>query len=280
MQEDSRHSDQIDLWKQIYEGCSTRFVGWILFSTNSIGSNGSLQPFYLTLLNYYFGLSRSGITINSKYGMGVPLSTFDKIRKEKLEEAKQQTRLRLQGNHVLWYDNFSKFRKHTVPTIRKDVFSQCLWTGVTVNSYQGPYVNPNIRYDRQNKIIPAMPDDIFVYKDSVTKGIMTLYDEGSDFFNCSLVKKFEVNNIPLKIDTAKYPAMGSTINSEANTLKHIHPWKLIEKNIGSNNGLISILRDLQIEHGMNEDGCRQPSKYIVMNVDENIYERILKVAIC
>jgi hypothetical protein len=51
--------------------------------------------------------------------------------------------------------------------------------------------------------------------------------------------------------------------------------ELIKINIGSNEGLLTIMRQLYDDHGMSsDDTCPD---YKIINVDENIYWRIIKV---
>lgn len=268
-----------NLFESIISSCSTRFVGWIMISMNGHGTNGGLQIFYLTFLDHYFGLSRQGITINSKYGFGIPLTAFDSRRKVEINRSLEQTKSKMDGPHVLWYDNFSKFRAHSIPTVKKNVFSECLWTGVSVNEYPEPDMDMKLRFDDNNNLIHAMPSDIFECKHAVHSGIMTMYAEGSGYFERSIAKKYNVNNVPLKIDIQRFPEMKDTMNSPKNTTKYVHPYKLLNKNIGSNIGLINILRDLQLEHDMDPVTGDGPHKYVVLNLDENIYWRVLKVCL-
>lgn len=265
-------------FKIIVDECSTNFCGWVVRSVYNVGRKGHLQMFYLTLLNYYFGLSRAGIVVNHRNGAGMSLTAFDDTRKMYIQRSTRNTKDKIKQACVLWVDNFSKFKAHNVPTIRKEVFSECLWSGITVNEYTGPYVDPKLKYNDENILIHAMPDDIFVQKDAVHNGIMMLYDEGMMYFDTSLVNKYDVRNIPLKIDTTVYNELATIMNSVKNTTKHIHPYKLLRPNIGSNRGLLKILRDLILEFNLNTAHAT-PDNYLVINVDENIYYRILKVFI-
>ena len=44
----------------------TKFVGWLLMHTCSVGYNGRRQLFYLTFILHYYGLSRQGIESNNR----------------------------------------------------------------------------------------------------------------------------------------------------------------------------------------------------------------------
>jgi hypothetical protein len=278
LDDEDEDPSRLDLFNSILETSTSKFVGWVLMSVNSIGSNGVQQHFHTTFANYYLGLSRLGITINSKYGYGVPLTTFDNIRKSELAYSRRTAREKLLRPHVLWYDNFSKFRSHSIPTIRKDVFSECLWTGVTINEYTGPDVDTSLKYNGNNELINAMPSDVFEFKDKVHKQIFDAHGKDTEQFEDSFVYRYRVNNIPMKIDGKRFPHMDMIMNSAKNTAKFIHPYKLIKENIGSNEGLLNIMFELQTDHNMESD-YKGPLQYINLNVDENIYYRILKVYI-
>jgi hypothetical protein len=60
--------------------CLSQYCGWLLNHILCIGSNGRRQMFYLTFVLHYFGLSRDGIDILSKYGYSVTLDMFDTLR--------------------------------------------------------------------------------------------------------------------------------------------------------------------------------------------------------
>ena len=70
----------------------TGFIGWLLLHICSIGSRGRRQLFYLTFILHYYGLSREGIDYIYKYGLGVSLNMFDKLRVSCREESNQHTR--------------------------------------------------------------------------------------------------------------------------------------------------------------------------------------------
>ena len=60
----------------------TRFIGWVLLHVMNIGNKGKMQMFYITFCAHFFGLSRQGIDLMSKYGCGVTMDMFDDIRKK------------------------------------------------------------------------------------------------------------------------------------------------------------------------------------------------------
>ena len=264
------------LFADIVEKCSSHFSGWLLFHINSVGSLGRKQMFYITFVNHYFGLSRAGIEMNSAIGYGVTLGMYDRERKRHEDLSTASTNAVINsGQYVQWWDNFSKFNSRSVPTVLKDVFASCLWTGVTVNEYTGRNVDVNIRLDPTGEVIPAMPNDLFDYQTVVVGSIAHIHDEGRKYYDKSLVVKYDVLNVPLKVDTKLFPAVAAVLNSVKNSTKHINPYKLIKVNIGSNLGLVTILRSFQDDNNMSLHNAVRT--YSTINTDENIYYRGLKV---
>ena len=271
-------STKSTIFLDIIQKSSSHFSGWLLFHINSIGSLGRKQMFYITFVNHYFGLSRDGIELNSSIGYGVNIGMYDRERKRHEELSKEATVAVIQkGAYVQWWDNFSKFQARQVPTIKKDIFASCLWTGVTVNEYTGPDVNFALRIDDDGLVIPAMPNDLFVYEDIMIQGIHEIYNEGRERYDMSLVKKYDIVNVPLKVDTKRFPELAETMNSIKNTTKHINPFKLIKHNIGSNLGLATIMREYQEDQKMSLHGYVQ--NYSTVNTDENIFYRGMKVCV-
>jgi hypothetical protein len=269
-------SDKPQQFDVLLSQCLPHFVGWLVFHVSSVGTNGRRQQFYLTFVNKYFGLSRDGMQNNHKFGYGVGLTMFDDMKQQYEQASRRTTRLRMEHPHVQWWDNFSKFCAYSIPTLNKNTYASMLWTGVTVNAYTGPDVDIAVKLDDQGEVVPAMPADLFATQAQVSRKISDIHPQIVNYFTrFSLVRKYQVNSVPLKIDTQKYPALVRLVSTEKNNLKHIHPHKLIKKNIGSNRGLLSIAREFQEEHKLHLAGVCQT--YKTLNLDENIYYRLLKV---
>ena len=180
----------------------------------------------------------------------------------------------LQRPHVLWADNFSKFIAHSIPTTTKDVFASCLWTGMAAFSTDNEQLDMSIKYSVDGSIVPAMPNDPLVGRNTVVKGIRYILESSRNYFDQSLVKKFDVRCIPLKINSKLFPNLAYLVDNARNTTQIVHPVKLLEINIGSNHGLLTILRQIYEEEGMHTDTC---ANYKILNTDENIYWRTMKV---
>ena len=70
-----------DIQLQLKSQHGTRFIGWLLLHVMNTGNKGKMQMFYITFCAHFFGLSRQGIELLSKYGYGVTMDMFDDIRK-------------------------------------------------------------------------------------------------------------------------------------------------------------------------------------------------------
>ena len=89
--------DTMEEHKQIefLDSCQTQFCGWLLLHMMTIGSNGRRQMFYITFILQYFGLSRDGINVLSKYGFGVTLDMFDLLRQSYRAGSETMTRFNM-----------------------------------------------------------------------------------------------------------------------------------------------------------------------------------------
>ena len=175
--------------------------------------------------------------------------------------------------HFLWIDNFSKFIARSIPTTDKGVYSQCLWTGVAVFHSDKTTYSDEIKYDEYKQMVPAMPGNLLQHRPSVETTVRNVLTFGNECYDNSLVCKFDVRNIPLKIDTNEYPDVADDINSF--NMKNVRPLKLLDMNVGSNRGLICVLKNVMEMYGI--DNTSSCNRYVNVNVDENIYWRILKV---
>lgn len=171
-------------------------------------------------------------------------------------------------------DNFSKTCARSIPTLRGDVYNSCLWTAETIFPCIDEKVSDNIRVNEIGDIIPAMPDDLFLHQDRILSGLLFKHAEGRLLFDKSLVNQYDIRSIPLKIDTRIFQSMKRVVDDVKNKLEDIQPDNLLDENIGSNTGLLKILRDLYVRSGIEDDKC---TRYMSLNVDENIFFRILKV---
>ena len=155
------------------------------------------------------------------------------------------------------------------------VYATCNWTGVAAFETTDPSVDDRVVRGQNGEVVPAMPKRILDHNRAVRDNIKLVMREDRDYHERSAVKRYDVRNVPPKINTKIHTRLRDRIESRTNTMDNVHPVKLIDMNIGSNSGLCAIVRQLYDEYNMdNADACE---RYLNLNVDENIYLRILKV---
>ena len=183
----------------------------------------------------------------------------------------------MQGPHFLWWDNFSKNIARYCPSIARGVYTSCLWTGSAVFAgAEHEVLDHRVRRNNANEVIPAMPDNLLEHQPSVMRGLQRVFGQGRSRYAESLVYKHQVNLVPLKIISAD--DQKNQHGSEGHSMNVVFPERIMPQNIGSNLGLISLLKaELHDKHGMGTNECKN---YVNLNVDENIFYRILKVIAC
>jgi hypothetical protein len=162
-------------------------------------------------------------------------------------------------------------------TFSKDTFTQFNWTGVALRPYHGQNVaNLKIEYDLHG-FVHAMPKDLLGTQDIVCQELMTIVNEGQFYLDKSLVHKFKVNCVPLKLEVEekKHPKWLKTLSSHADGLIHLLPKEILDIPIGTNIPLVKFI------HELCGPGASVPvtdsSVYQIINTDMNIYQRIKKV---
>ena len=108
--------------------------------------------------------------------------------------------------------------------------------------------------------------DSFRQKMTHTDGVSVSY------FKDSVCHKFTVRKIPLKpdVDASIDPTLAAVLRESRDGLRNFFPLGMLTENIGSNRGLLLILKDLF-------NTPRKPGQYSFVSVDCNIFLRMLKV---
>ena len=184
--------------------------------------------------------------------------------------------------HMLWWDNFSKNIARYCPTLGGGVYSSCLWTGSAVfSSPEFRHLDSSVKFDPDGAVIPAMPEDLFANRFAVLQGLTRVFQQGRSRYSYSLSYKHQVHVVPLKIldeDDQK-----NQLSPDEHAMNIVYPERIMDKNIGSNLGLISLLKEeLHDKFGMGNPPhhAGECKNYVNINVDENIFYRVLKVRTC
>jgi hypothetical protein len=182
---------------------------------------------------------------------------------------------------VQWIDNFSKNYNRKKPDMTIGSYSACLWTGIANRVYTGDaVVNLGVKYALDFTIIPAMPPTLEVFWEQLPIFIaqMAVIDrDGMYYAQHSFVDKFKVNNIPLSphVDEKTNPVVHKMLAKKVDAIDKLVPERLMTANIGSNLGLIKVMRSI-----ITEVMAARVKKYRVIMADCAIFSPILKVIVC
>jgi hypothetical protein len=182
--------------------------------------------------------------------------------------------------YTLWIDNFSKIRKFQIPHIEEGAWRNCLWTGFALRAFNPPVGGREIDMSilrEGNEVIPAMPNNPFDFVDSLKQQFQRYGAADMKQLCISNVFKWEVSNVPLKpVKVELVPRrLLAKILADPDKLDNLFPEKIVVENIGENVGFCKIFRAVYEDHEMDVslDSC----KYLALNLDCNIFDRLLKV---
>ena len=182
------------------------------------------------------------------------------------------------GTHTMWLDNFSKVYAQRSASCDIGAWRDCLWTGVALNAYEGDVkVKMTVQFnDDGSEMIPMMPDDPFVNQSM----LMAVYDRanrvGLDYLDVSLVKKYDVRRLPLKLPYHDDPVINQKLQRSMDGMRSFFPAELLRTNIGSNMGLFRFMRKVYTDMGLHQPQ-HQPTTVKCLVVDSNIFSRTFKV---
>ena len=168
-----------------------------------------------------------------------------------------------------WLDNFSKCYAVAMQSVASGAFRDCAWTGDAFKVYVGPDVDISLRS-------PGMPDDVFSPRNmaNTRRRMVEISGTGWLLYDNSMVKKFNVNNVPLKpvVDEKSHARLHQLLLERRDGLEHFHPTDIHPQNIGSNRGLLLILQK------MSQERKADNGDHEFMCVDCNIFLRVLKAS--
>ena len=171
---------------------------------------------------------------------------------------------------IMWVDNFSKSYAVALQGIESGAWKDCNWTGRGIKVFCGTQVDINIGD------LSAMPDNVFTDDTSqlVRSKVAGHVTDGWKLLGKSIVKRYNVNNVPLKpsMDPLHHPHLCRVLSESRDGLAFFHPWDIISQNVGSNRGLMLILKQISDE--------RQPDdrRLKFLSADCNIFMRIMRVS--
>jgi hypothetical protein len=195
------------------------------------------------------------------------------------------------GLHTIWIDNFNNQYATQAQRLTSGAWLECNWTGEAIRDVvdrAGPGLDDDA-LDIVDDNLPAITPDLFDVDivDHVRHNFMRYQDHvRPDSTRWSA--HFNVRHVPLCIKnvddcvdvkhhgTDHHQALKESIDSDGRSLDHFHPVALLHHHIGSNIGLLRIVREWW-EEQKKEATERYASRYKVVCCDSNIYFRLMKV---
>jgi hypothetical protein len=193
------------------------------------------------------------------------------------------------GNHIINFDNYAHTIAAHTPSTNKGAFNGNYWCGVALRSFEGTDAFPDLTLcrDEDNKIIPAMPPCL--YSDDLWESlviVMTAVDDtGSRYLKAADVTKLRVTTCPPKpalaaldemdiSDDAAVKLQELLVGGSLDGLKEVYPADILDHAVGSNKGLMNIVRKFACDEGIHDGSATRYSIYLT---DCNIYHRVNKV---
>ena len=181
----------------------------------------------------------------------------------------------IQRTHVTvgWIDNFSKCYAVALQGVSSGAFRDCNWTGQAFRVYDGPPVDTHMSIQGQQ---PGMPQELFAR--DVTSQVLDrcgkICAHRWNYLKPSIVREFKVNNVPLKPDADPHrdPELYAKLAMCRDGLTGFHPTNMLDENVGSNRGLLQVLKKIQADYDAEND-----LKFRFLTCDVNIFSRIIKV---
>lgn len=248
-----------------------KFTSLSLMLLREVAPRSFDNPFFaFSMLVDGRGLSRSGLDVLSKMGLGMPHATYVRTLQQRQKSHSLQSRYfnlltltysfsaLLQMPCVLWLDNYSNILPVNIPRTSLELFKKCLWTASALQLVT--------RSEASNAVlvaVPGMPNELL--ENTALQQLKQLYlvaeVESIERYENSATR--DINQIPLSGPATKLFS-----------LDRLHPLGLEAFNIGSNTGLGS-----KILEWLDEERKSPPDNYRFICVDINIFTRILKVKV-
>ena len=190
-------------------------------------------------------------------------------------------RLAQEKAHTIWLDNFSKLRPMQIANMEAGTYRSMMWTGRAFRCCRHDVDMAVHAIDQITS--PAMPADLFARERSLRVMFANLCQEGMDTcmdHDRSYMQVYNVNAVPLAADLSKVtnPRHAATLRRRQDRLDNMYTDSIQAINIGSNHGLLQILRNHYEEQGLPQHKHNVCQRYNAFNVDVDIFDRILKVS--
>jgi hypothetical protein len=139
-------------------------------------------------------------------------------------------------------------------------------------------VDMNIRINEYKEIEPAMPHHVYDMYPTMKRAFLGLNPSAAEcpmLHEGSLTTLLAVQNVPLKPSHERLskPEHRQAVHEGHDSLDTCYPEGIVAINIGSNKGLLQLMRN----HYESVCVANAGRRYSCLNVDQNIFDRVLKV---
>jgi hypothetical protein len=158
-------------------------------------------------------------------------------------------------------------------------FKSIMWTG---RAFRKSRLDVDMGIQNVDGVmVPAMPDNLFGTEKKFRKIFKTLCSakmEDCLQFSKSFMTVYNVSTVPVSFDISKITNQEhlASLARAPDRLDTMYTDKIMPLNIGSNVGLLQIVRNHYEDEGQNRAGVCQ--RYSAFTTDVDIFDRILKVA--
>jgi hypothetical protein len=141
----------------------------------------------------------------------------------------------------------------------------------------GIIISNLVQHDDEGAVIHAMPNNILDHLvECAGRFNRILFGGKTKLLDSAICTEYKVTSNPIKPYFGEADvAVQAYLDRHDDGLGNLHPDKLLKVNIGSNIGLLTVLRDYCKERMLHVSGMQ--TKYHILNCDVNIYTRTLRV---
>ncbi len=158
-------------------------------------------------------------------------------------------RVMAEGAHVIWYDNFTKYKYslRQIPDMEEGSVKSQLWTGRAFRASR-VQVDMSVRRDQRGCVIPAMPDDPLIHLVDVSIACRThspTTRADMQLHETCLLSRWQVYNVPLcpHPDKVVKQRHARAIRNHSDGLDNLHPDTILPVNITANKHFLRLMRE-------------------------------------
>ena len=171
---------------------------------------------------------------------------------------------------VIWLDNFSKTLARQHPTVERGVYTPMLWTVAAIKTLHASVRSDTELVFNEEGLISAMPSTLLGDHANLLEYFTSRMNSES-MFDTALCIAHNIKRVPPKLPDEAWVSQEDRerVADSVDGLTRFHPLGILKHNIGSNEGLMRVIKYI--------DAILAPDRYAVIVVDINIYMRLLKV---